>query len=262
MNYFDLALSVLPLAISFSAFILLLKRYFQLKQLHHLCLFIVFGLLTFTYLYFFIFCIKLNSVATILFPLRQPVSLLLIPFSSCFGFALFLGASVPFRKVFIHLLPALFVFICFIPFWFLTPALQVEYLSGALPDNFDNMIVRNTDTLRLTSIYVLFNAQLVLYNIYLVLKFRNYDKKSPVSLHAHHDAGTIAIILVLFTFLLVLINNAYVLGVSMYLGSRIFFNSTSAVILLMVFLAGYLKKQSLASEKLPGIDEEDTNPGI
>lgn len=259
MNYIDLALSFLPIVISLSAFILLTKRYFELKQSHHFLLLLVFGLLSITYLYFFIFCIKLNSVASILFPMRQPVSLMLVPFSSFFGLALFLGQSLPFRKLLIHALPALFVFIGFIPFWFLTPGLQDAYLSGALQNNTDNLIVLNIDTLRKTSIYVLFNTQLILYNIYIVLKFRNYDKSSNVTLHSHPNVATIAIILVLFTFLLVLINNAYVLGVSVYSASRIFFNCTSVIILTMVFLAGYMKKQPIACEKLSENDEENTD---
>jgi len=259
MNNFDLALSVLPIVISLAAFILLTKRYLEFKQSHHFFLLIVFGLLAITYFFFFIYCIKLNSVASILFPLRQPVSLLLIPFSSFFGFALFLGYTASFRKLLIHTLPALFVFIGFIPFWFLTPEFQVAYLSGAIQGNTDNLIVLNIDTLRMTSIYVLFNTQLILYNIFIVLKFRNYDKSSTVTLYSHQNVATIAIILVLFTFLLVLINNAYILGVSIYYASRIFFNCASAIILTMVFLAGYLKKQPIASEKFTDNDEENTD---
>jgi len=250
MSNFDLILSIAPLLLIITSMILLLIRYIKMKQPFHLYLFFVFFILSFNYLIIILFCLQMEDVAAYLFPLKQPVNLLLIPFSSFYGYIIFLGEEIPLRKMIPHTLPALFVFICFIPFWFLTPELQVAFLGNDFTELNSNLIIHNTIILRLVSIYVFFNAQLVIYNIIAIRRFVRFDKTHDTRLHAHSGAGSLAIILVLFTFLLVLINNAYFLGVSKDINSRVFFNVISVLILSAVFITGYTRKQCIACEDL------------
>ncbi|KAF5030577.1 hypothetical protein DSECCO2_636700 [anaerobic digester metagenome] len=250
MNTFYLILSIAPLFVIITSMVLLLIRFLRLKQRFHFFLFLVFLILSFNYLFIVVFCLQMYDTAAFLFPLKQPVNLLLIPFSSVYGYIIFLGDDVPLRKMIPHTLPALFVFICFIPFWFLTKEIQVAFLEGEFVELTKNPIIHNTIVLRLVSIYVIFNAQLIIYNVIMIRRFIQFEKKQEVQLHAHRGAGSLAIVLVFFTFLLVLINNAYFLGVSKDNNSSVFFNVVSVLVLTLVFITGYSKKRCIASEDL------------
>lgn len=250
MNAFDLILSIAPLFVIIASMILLLTRYLRLKQRFHLFLLFVFFILSFNYLIILLFCLQMQDEAAFLFPLKQPFNLLLIPFSSVYGYIIFLGDEIPLRKMLFHMLPALFVFLCFIPFWFLPKELQVAFLQNDFVELNNNPIIHNTIILRLVSIYVIFNVQLVMYNVIMIRRFIHFEKKHGEPLHAHKGAGSLAIVLVLFTFLLVLINNAYFLGVSKDTNSNVFFNVVSVLVLTLVFITGYSKKRCIAIEDL------------
>ncbi|MPM30460.1 hypothetical protein SDC9_77010 [bioreactor metagenome] len=255
--YFNPILSLIPVLIAVFAAVLLLVRYYNFKQRHHLFLFIVFLLLAYTYAFSLAYSTKNYSIIALLFPFRQPVNLLLIPFSSFYGYILFLGVRIPLRKMIIHVLPALFVFIGFIPFWFLQPELQTSYLSLGLSSDMENTILHNTELLRKVSVYFIFNFQFVVYNAYIIYKFRKFDKQSPVTLHSHPGAGSVSVILLFVSFLFVMINNALVLGIAFNINSRIFFNSASIVILLAFFISGYKSRQCIAKWEIQDIENDE-----
>ncbi len=252
----DQILSLLPVLISLAAMILLLVRYQKLNQNHHYFLMIVFGLLTFSYLYSFIYCQKMYGEAAILFPLRQPVNLLLVPFSSIFGYYLFVNDSNRQKHIYLHAIPAILVFIGFLPFWFLSPDVQTDYLSVSITDYDKYPTLEKIELLRQISIYAIFNVQLLVYNIVLILKFIKFDKTHASHVHSYPGGPETAINLVFYTFLLVLINNAYFLGVSVLISSRIFFNIISAAILIMLFVTGYTRKSSITAS-IPVEEESD-----
>ncbi len=251
----DYIFTVLPVIISLLAAILLFFRYKKYKQTHHIFLCLFFVLLCFSYLSSFFISLKKLSLTTSVFPLRQSVNLLLIPFYSFCGYSLFLGVDIPRKKVITHALPAIFVFIGFIPFWFLSDNIQESYFLSDLKNTFDNSILYNTDILRKISINVLFNSQLIFYHIYIIPKFRKFDAKSPVTLHRHPGTGVVSVILLFTTFLLVLINYALILGVYSNINSRLFFNIMSVIILSALFISIYQKKQSIAKQEIADTDD-------
>jgi len=234
--------------------ILLIIRHHKFKQNHHFYLMIVFGLLTFSYLFSFLYCQKIFGIATILFPLRQPVNLLLVPFSAIFGYYLFVNNHDRQKRLYLHSIPAILVFIGFLPFWFLSPDIQKDYLTVAITDYDKNPTLEKIELLRQISIYVIFNVQLLVYNVVLVLKFIKFDKENAAHLHSYPGAPETAINLVFYMFLLVLINNAFFLGVSVFASSRIFFNITSVAVLIMLFVTGYTRKSSITTMDL--VEEE------
>lgn len=253
----DIVLSVIPAVIAIVAVFMLTARYYKFRQRHHLFLLIIFILLAFTFTFSFVYNTGSFSTVALLFPLRQPVNLLLVPFSSFYGYILFLGVRIPLRKMIIHVLPALFVFISFIPFWFLQPELQNSYLSLGLDNYLDNKILHNTELLRKVSIIFIFNFQFIVYNTYIIIKFRKFDMQSNITLQSHPGAGLMSVILLFVSSLYVMINNALNLGVPVNMNSRIFFNSAAIVVLLAFFISGYKRKTCFAREKVPELDYTD-----
>lgn len=250
MQQFDQITSIMPLLISVVAIVMLLLRYLQLRKIHHLFLFLVFVLLAFSYLYIWLFCQTEFKIISWLFPLRQPVKMLLI--SACYFFMVstFLGNKMQAGNAMLHILPAIFVFVGFIPFWFVPQEIQLGYLSQDYSNATNNSVIANVQTLRLVCVFIIFNAMLIIYSLLAIREFGHYKKTHAHSLFLIKGTSTFTVTLVCLTLLLVLVDNAYFLGISQMRNSRIMFSLLSSVIILLIFIYGYFRKESISFETI------------
>lgn len=258
VQLFDKITSLMPLLICALAIILLSARYLQLTKLHHLYLLFAFILLGFSYLYTYLFCSKEYQAIAWLFPLRQPVKFLLIPLSYLYMISAFLGKRNTYGSILIHFVPAIFIFVGFIPFWFVSPDIQLNYVAHDYTNETNNFVIQNIQILRIVSVFGVFNLMLLIYAWMSVLEFRKYQKTHTVSLFSKSGSETLSITLVFFTLLLVLVDNAYFLGISQMANSRILFNVMSSLILVLVFFNGFNRKKCIVCEKQASLSEDNS----
>lgn len=250
MQQFDQIISIMPLLISVVAIVMLLQRYLLLRKIHHLFLLLVFVLLAFSYLYIWLFCQTEYEIIAWLFPLRQPVKMLLIPACYFFMVSTFLGNKMHTGIAMLHILPAIFVFVGFIPFWFVPQEIQLGYLSQEYTNTTNNSVITNVQILRLVSVFIIFNAMLLVYSLLAIREFNQYKKTHAHSLFLIKGTSTFTVTLVFLTLLLVLVDNAYFLGISKMQNSRIMFSLLSTVILLLIFIYGYFRKECISFETI------------
>lgn len=246
----------MPLLICAVALILLAVRYLRLSKLHHLFLWVAFLLLAFSYLYTYLFCTSDYQAIVWLFPLRQPVKLLLIPMSYLYMLSAFLGKRNGHGSILIHFIPSVFIFVGFIPFWFVSPDIQLNYVAHDYTNETNNFVIQNIQILRIVSVFGVFNLMLLIYAWLSVLEFRYYQKTHNISLFSKSGSETLSITLVFFTLLLVLVDNAYFLGISEMANSRILFNVLSSLILILVLFNGFNRKKCIVCEKPASLTED------
>ncbi len=249
MHQFNQIASVVPLIIAGAAIIILLIRYFLLRQIHHFFLMLVFVLLSFSYIYIWLFCQQEYETITWLFPLRQPVKILLIPACYFYIAATFFGRKLNCGITLLHILPSLFIFLGFIPFWFVSPEVQINYLSTDYQNITHNPIIENVQILRLLTVFIIFNAMLIAYTWLAIHEIKKYKKTNNVLLFSLKGSNTFSIILVFLGLLLVLFDNAYFLGITKTPVSEIVFSILSSVLLMLIFIHGYMQKECITCKK-------------